>query len=242
MSTTIIQSTRSSSRAGDAIVGLLFILASSLIAIKSLYYFDHNDFLYASAAARTGTLYKDIHLVQAPLAYWFWHWIYLLAPTGYAYAAMRIVSALLTVAAIVPILIFVLRTNFQRAAFLLLLASSYYVIRSGFEIASYSLALALLSAAISAFMSNSTRAIVLSGVLFGLAASAKINHVLFVFPAVLFILLDRGQLKPRLDTAIRFLVLVGVGLLPLIYYFATNFHGTYFHNITFHSELTYKDS
>ena len=225
-------------RASDVLVAGLFLVAATLIVIKSLYYFDLNDSLYASAAARSGTLYEDIHFVQAPLGYWFWHWVYLVAPSGYAYATMRIVSALLTVLAVVfPLALF--RTSLQRAAFLLLVACSYYVIRSGFEIATYSLALALSSAGIVLFMSpRGRRAVALSGLLFGLAASAKINHVLLVLPALTFILLDRGPFGARLGTAIRFAALFGVGVLPLLYYFAVNPYAFYLHNVAFHSELT----
>jgi hypothetical protein len=228
---------RPGSRAGDTLVVILFLGVSSLIVTKSLYYFDLNDSVYASAAARSGALYQDIHFVQAPLGYWFWHLIYLMTPSGYAYAAMRIVSSLLAVLAFIPPL-FLLRANLQRAAFLLLAASSYYIIRSSFEIATYSLALALTSAGIALFMSKSGRAVALSGMLFGLAASAKINHVLLVLPALLFILLDRDSLGSRLRTAILFLALFGVGLLPILYYFLANPYAFYLHNVAFHSELT----
>src|SRR5688572_5552470 len=175
---------RLSSRAGDTLVVILLLGVSSLIVTKALYHFDINDSFYASTAARSGVLYKDIHFVQAPLGYWFWHWIYLVVPSGYAYATMRVVSALLAILSFIPPLI-LFRTNLQRAVFLLLAASSFYVIRSSFEIATYSLALALSSAGIALFLSKGRRAIILSGLLFGLAASAKINHVLLCLPALM---------------------------------------------------------
>jgi hypothetical protein len=233
-----IKVVRPSSKAGDTLVVILFLGVSALIVTKALYYFDLNDSFYASTAARSGVLYKDIHFVQAPLGYWFWHWIYLVVPSGYAYATMRVVSALFAILSFIPPLI-LLRTNLQRAVFLLLAASSYYVIRSSFEIATYSLALALSSAGIALFLSRKgRRAIVLSGLLFGLAASAKINHVLLFIPALMFILLDRDSLGSRLGTAIRFLALFCVGLLPILYHFAVNPYAFYLHNVAFHSELT----
>jgi hypothetical protein len=232
-----VTSARPGFKTGDTLVVILFLGVSSLIFTKALYYFDLNDSFYASTAARSGVLYKDIHFVQAPIGYWFWHWIYLVVPSGYAYATMRVLSALLAVLSFIPPLI-LLRTGLQRAVFLLLAASSYYVIRSSFEIATYSLALALSSAGIALFLSKGRRAIMLSGLLFGLAASAKLNHVLLCLPALMFILLDRDSLASRLGTAIRFLALFCVGLLPLLYYFAVNPYAFYLHNLAFHSELT----
>ena len=228
---------RPSSRAGDTLVVILFLGVSALVVTKALYYFDLNDSFYASTAARSGVLYKDIHFVQAPLGYWFWHWIYLMVPNGYAYATMRVVSALFTILSFIPPLI-LFRTNLQRVVFLLLAASSYYVIRSSFEIATYSLALALSSAGIVLVMSKGRRAIMLAGLLFGLAASAKINHVLLCLPALMFILLDRDSPAARLGTAIRFLALFCVGLVPILYHFAVNPYAFYLHNLAFHSELT----
>ncbi len=164
---------------------IALFLSVFMIFTRSMHSFNHNDFLYAAAATRQGTLYQDIHYVQAPLGFWFWRHVYLLAPKGHAYLTMRFVSAFMTTLALAPPLALLKGRRRAQVAFLLGIASTHYVAVSGLEIGNYSLSLLLFSIAFCFMFSAHRSRYLLAGVFFGLAASAKLSFAIFALPAAL---------------------------------------------------------
>jgi hypothetical protein len=65
------------------------------------FYFDYNDFLYATTAHMSGKLYRDLHYNQALFGFYFWRLVESLSPEGESYLIFRLVSASLGFTAVV---------------------------------------------------------------------------------------------------------------------------------------------
>lgn len=216
-----------------------FALGAWILFDANQLFFDHNDFMYASDAARSGLLYEDIHYVQAPLSHYFWRFVYVLSPEGFHYSSMRFISACLALSSIFPILIWVLKTPLQRLTFLALGLSNFYILRSGLEIGNYSLSLFLMSCAMALYLSRNHKNVIISGLFFGLAVSVKLNFAILIFPALAFILLGSlSDTTKKIKTAFFFCIVFGIGVLPVIFYLLYNPHSFILHNLTFHTGIT----
>jgi hypothetical protein len=203
----------------------------------ALEYFDHNDFLYLASASRTGDLYSDINFVQAPLSYWFWRGVYIISPHGYAYIIFQMVSLLLT---IFSILIFsgMFKYREQKTIFIILASVSFYALRAGFEIGSYSLPAFFTSAAIF-FLLKPGQARLIAPLFLGLAASAKLSFLVFIVPGFFIYFIGQKDINRRYIDLLFWLAIYALGLLPIAWYFLSNPSAFIFHNLTFHSEITY---
>ena len=219
------------------ILVLTFSLGTTLLLSRTLNSFDQNDFFYATASKRQGVLYQDLHYVQAPLGYWFWRGVYLVAPEGHAYATMRLASAVAVLASLIPILALFRGRLLAQLAFLLAAFSTFYVLRAGLEIATYSLALFFSAIGISALASRSRHSLLLAGLAFGIAASFKLNSLLMAALLLLVAFLDDRNTRSRTTRVSAASIGFLVGALPLIWYGIKNPWAFYFHNLAFHSEL-----
>lgn len=217
---------------------LMFSLGATLLLSRVLNSFDQNDFFYAAATKRQGMLYQDLHYVQAPLGYWFWRGVYLVAPEGHAYATMRLASAVAALASLIPILALFRGRFLAQLAFLLAAFSTYYVLRAGLEIATYSLALLFSAIGISALASRSRHDLLLAGLAFGIAASFKLNFLLMAALLLLVAFLEDRNTRSRTARVSAASIWFLLGALPIIWYGIKNPWAFYFHNVAFHSELT----
>ncbi len=230
--------TGASTRFGPWLVAIALFSAIMTILMRSMYFFDQNDFFYAASAAQNGTLYEDLHYVQGPLGYWFWRGVYLLAPDGHAYLTMRSVSAMLAVLALLPPMILLCGRHLAQMAFILGITSTHYVFRSGLEIGNYSLSLLLFSLAFCALFSEYRARYLLAGIGFGLAASVKLSFAIFLIPAALSVFFLAGSYwtvaQGLAAGAVGFLI----GSATVFYYYLRNADAFMFHNIAFHVEIT----
>lgn len=219
------------------------LLVGAWFVAFSAFQLDHNDFMYATAAFARGDLYAEVHYPQAPIPFYFWKAVGLIAPEGYRYLTFRLVSLSLVFASIAVALVFIVRDNAARLFFLLFAAASPYLLKIGAEIGAYSLALLLLVAAMAVpvLASGSLFGPFLSGLLVGLAASTKLNLVLLALPFGLWAAHagagDRGERAGASGVA-ALAAGVLVGLAPSLIELARAPAAFLLHTVTFHSELT----
>ncbi len=222
---------------------VVLFLVVLLLSLHSLFRLDHNDFMYSISAVSPGDLYADVHYVQAPLGFYFWKLIGLLAPEGYKYLVFRLVSLSLIVLSVALVLLFIVKDNPARIIFLLFVGASQSLVEAGAEIGTYSLSLVLVAAGMVALgVFRDTRgSFFWSGLLFSLAASAKLNHILLLVPLglwAIFICLNNRERRYRSQLVAAVALGAIVGLAPIILEFVQAPEAFMLHNIYFHSELT----
>jgi hypothetical protein len=228
---------------GHLAVAAAFLALSVSLAVQSAAYFDHNDSMYAASAVRGGRLYDDVHYVQAPFGFWFWQLVARLAPEGHIYLTLRVASLVLVLVSVGVVVARILPTPTMRLLFILTVAASDALVRIGGEIGTYSLALCLVVLGLAMLVSGDRglRHIAAAGLCFGLAAGAKLNHLLLMIPVLPWLL----HTELRHHDAKRAAAALGlfgagalVGLLPVLAYMAVSWQAFLLHNLYFHTEIT----
>jgi len=211
----------------------------TLLHLSTSSRFDHNDFMYAIAPLRSGVLYTEVHYVQAPLGYYWPKLINQAVPAHDWYFALRELSVLFSAGALLLLANVYLQSRANKLLFLALSCTDAYLIACALEVGSYSQPLFLLAAGIYLLKSvgNSKISMLVAGLSLGLAASYKINYILFA-PALAFIALgkvERGDIaRPLLRLFAGFLT----GFMPTLYFLLTQPDAFILHNVSFHAELT----
>ena len=222
----------------------LVLLDATIIAVLSAYNFDINDNMYAVAPFARGALYRDVHFVQGPVTFYFLKMIASIVPEGFAYVGFRVVSAGLVVATLLVGTFLCIDRWPSRCLFLAFAGTDVYFIYPGLEIGSYSLPLFLLALATASLWKIRNRQIAIgaAAVLIGLAACAKLNHVLFFVPLAAFVILERHKDEGRSDWArtalLPFVVCGIVGSLPVIVSFAQAPMAFVLNALVFHSKFS----
>ena len=217
-------------------------LLVAYLCVFSFYYLDHNDFMYVGAVVHGGTLYRDLHYVQAPLGFHVLSQLAGLAPSGWLYLTLRGASLLFAIAAIFSLGFGGLRSAGARVVFLLTCLASVPLVRISAEIGNYALALLLIGwgtlltqRAVSRPGRQALIPLFGAGLLMGLAGSVKLNHfVLGVIPGI------AALMRPRRDwPAAAGVVLAGglVGTAPIWFELLTAPEAFLFHNYLFHTEI-----
>ena len=214
---------------------IIFFALLIINIYAATFYFDHNDFMYSAAPQISGHLYTELAFVQAPMSYWLWKFVGSVGGDGYSYLVMRVTSASLSFAAILPWLSVVIKNQNSRILLLFTFAANYYSMRSGYEIANYSVVAFFTSIGLVLLTYKNTFKFFLSGIFLGISVSFKINFSLFFFCAIIYILMFHHKKPIKL-----FLFTFGwfLGTLPVAYYIFTGFDDFVFFNILFHSDIT----
>lgn len=222
----------------------LALLDVVIVAILSAYWFDTNDNMYAAAPLIPGVLYRDNHFVQGPVAFYFLKALSFVIPTGLVYLGFRLASVGLLLAALFVGAFLCIDRWLSRCMFLVFAGANLHFIFAALEIGSYALPLFLLSLATATLWKVRDRriAIAASALLIGLAASAKLNHVLFFLPLAAFVWLQRRP-EESLSSWARAALLpfaVGgvIGSAPVILEFALHPAGFFLHTLVFHSKFS----
>lgn len=217
---------------------LTFSVFALLYSLYGVYQFDHNDFMYSATAHHTGVLYTDIHYIQAPLGYYFWHVVALLSPFGWSYPIMRVVSAALMLGTIALLAGRFLGSRLMRCAFYALVCTSSNLLGIGGEIGTYTLALFFVSLGYASLFTqwSTFSRYATAGLFIGLAASAKLNHVLLGVPILWLMWADRenaGLLRPAFAAAIGGCL----GMLLIFAFFLSEPKAFMLHNLFFHGKI-----
>lgn len=216
------------------------LVALSLLAslVYTLSYFDNNDLMYGAAPVVWNgdkELYIDMPFIQAPLSLLVPLFVKTLFATENLYTSARLLSTLLLLGSIA-----VLAASFSKevrlihvAVFVSLALTNGFVISGAKEIGSYTLPMFFI--ALCVFVS--TRNIELNAkafwisLLVGLAASAKLNHIVLL-PGVLLLLYSGGRIKFA-TIAYAALGLI-IGASPILYFLIGDAQAFYYNNVTFH--------
>lgn len=220
--------------------GFLFPLIAAVIYIPAaLNWFDHNDSMYLAASLMWGggeALYSDVPFVQAPMSAILPAALKWLVGVENFYFSARLASVVLVFAGTV-LLALALRTTggFAVASLFLALAlTNSYVLSAAKEIGSYALPYFLVS--LSVFVARCRQPIearwFLVSVMIGLAASAKLNHLLLL-PGLLLLAYSGEKVSRRNVLAV--FCGITVGMLPILYFFAKDPQAFLLQNVTFHS-------
>ena len=216
----------------------VIIVFSVFYLAVTLSHFDHNDFMYATSAHMTGTLYKDIHYVQAPFGYYFWHSVFEISPSGLSYPVFRVVSALLGLGGIFLAAYGLIPKRNIRLIFIALAASSFCLLDLGGEIGTYTLALFLCVLGYVVLFNGGSPWLRygVAAAAIGLAASSKLNHIALGLPMLALLYLERKEIK-FLHGLIAISVGGLLGLLPCIVSFAQRPEAFLLHNVLFHRDF-----
>jgi hypothetical protein len=223
---------------------VLVILDVTILATFSAYHFDTNDNMYAAAPFAPGALYRDVHFIQGPVTFYFLNALTFVTTEGFSYLGLRLASMGLLLATLFVGAFMCIDRWPSRCMFLAFAGTNIYFIFAGFEIGSYALPLFLLALASACIwkIQNRQIAIASSALLIGLAASAKLNHVLFFLPLAVFVLLQRRKEEGFSDWARAALLPFAAGgfagSLPVIVAFVQEPDAFLLHTLTFHSRFS----
>ena len=222
----------------------LVILDVTILATVSAYHFDTNDNMYAAAPSASGALYRDVHFIQGPVTFYFLKALSFVMPEGLGYLGLRLASvALLSATLWVGAFLCIDRWS-SRCMFLAFAGTNIYFIFAGLEIGSYALPLFLLASASACLWKIESRQIAIgcSALLIGLAASAKLNHVLFFLPLAAFTVLQRRREESLWEWArgalLPFAVGGFAGSLPVIVAFVQEPDAFLLKTLIFHSRFS----
>ena len=215
-----------------------FLVVAIIYGLFALYQFDHNDFMYSSAAHRSGMLYQDNHYIQAPLGYYFFHMVALLSPLGWSYPIMRFISTSLMLATIAVLAGRFLESRLMRCAFYLLVCTSSNLLGIGGEIGTYTLALFFVSLGYAALFTRwpTYSRYGIAGLFIGLAASTKLYHLVLGVPILWLIWTDRtnsGLFRPALAAAIGGCL----GTVLIFVFFLSEPMAFMLHNFIYHTQM-----
>jgi hypothetical protein len=222
----------------------LFLSDIAILAASSAYTFDTNDNMYAPASLAAGALYRDVHFVQAPLTFYFLKAASFVIPEGFTYLGLRLVSMTMLLATLFVGAFMCLDRWTSRCMFLAFAGANISFISAGLEIGSYSLPLLLLALATASLWRIRDRRIAIgcAALLIGLAASAKLNYVLFFVPLAALALLQRRKEESFADwvrAALLPFAAGGVaGSMPVIVAFAQEPAAFLLHTLTFHTRFS----
>lgn len=222
----------------------LVILDIVILVTLSAYYFDTNDNMYAAAPFAPGALYRDVHFVQGPVTFYFLKALSTVIPAGFAYLGFRAASMGLLLAALLVGAFMCIDHWPSRCLFLVFAGTNAFFIYPGLEIGSYSLPLLLLALATASLWKIQDRRIAIgaAALLIGLAASAKLNHVLFFLPLAVFVLRQRRSGESLADwfraAPLPFAFGGLVGSLPVIIAFLREPSAFLLDTLIFHSKFS----
>jgi hypothetical protein len=222
----------------------LALLDVAILATLSAYNFDLNDNMYAAAPLTPGALYREVHFVQGPVTFYFLKAVSAVLPEGFVYLGLRLTSMGLLLAALYVGTFMCIDRWSSRCLFLAFAGTNIYFIYPGLEIGSYSLPLLLLALAAASLWKIRDRQIAIgaAALLIGLAASAKLNHVLFFLPLAVFVLLQKRKDKSVSDWARAALLPFAAGglagSLPVIVAFAQSPGAFLLNTLIFHSKFS----
>lgn len=223
---------------------VLVILDIAILVTLSTYHFDTNDNMYAAAPFAPGALYRDVHFVQGPVTFYFLKALSTIIPEGFVYPGFRAASIVLLIATLLVGTFLCIDRWPSRCLFLVFAGTNAFFIYPGLEIGSYSLPLLLLALATASLWKIQDRriAIGVAALLIGIAASAKLNHVLFFLPLAVFALHRRHNgesLAGWTRAALLPLVLGGLaGSLPVIIAFLRDPGAFVLNTLIFHSKFS----
>ena len=202
-------------------------------------FLDNNDFMYSAAPivwSQNGALYRDVPFVQAPLTIFLNLGIMKLVSIENVFLVSRLLSMVLVLAAVLLTAFALRRTKEPEfiLLYILLCLSNPYILSNSAEMGSYSQPLFLISVALAvpALGLGPWLGGLLAGVAVGLSVSAKLNF-LFILPAFLLLLLFETP-ERRWRMAAWLGIGVFIGMLPLVYYAASDFGSLFQRLVRFH--------
>jgi hypothetical protein len=232
-------------RSSQAATVVLYLVGAILIiSVCSTAPFDQNDHMYSAPLFLPGTLYWDIHFIQAPLTFYFLKCLAALAPDGLIYVTLRMSSIVLTASAVFLVAIYCFNRLATKAFFVTIAGTNFFLVSAAFEIGSYALPLFMLAiSAVIAKIDWRGKLIYPAafGAALGLAASAKLNHALFLLPGLYFVWFLKPDKGGRQVLAYFASYSVGAvfGLSPILVAFFKEPLAFLVHTVLFHSNFAY---
>lgn len=231
------------------------LLAAALVLTTFSHPFNHNEHMYLSAGvlAADHTLYSDFAYLQTPLHPMIHGLIFSFVPPGSYYSAGKVIQIIFSF--IEFLLVFLISRRLSKSiwiayliCFLFLISPFHLLART--QIANYTLASILALASAYTILSQSKRmgklpagkgALFLTGLLMGLAISAKLTYVALLPPFALMLFVSlytsrRFISQWLLKTFVPFSGGVLAGLLPTVLYFLIDPAAFWLCNISYHQQ------
>jgi hypothetical protein len=237
------------------LLGLAILIAATAALADVMRSFDHNEHMYISASVLVSqgrVLYEDFAYLQMPYLPLLYSAVYkTLGITSYYLLAAKVVSFLFLATS--ALILFLLARSVTRDATLSLGVAALFllnttILRAGIEASNYIMPVAFSIAAFYVFhLSVSTPGArplpaALAGLLLALAIGAKLTYASTVVPFLavsLWLALKKDRSADTGRSAARvlvpFLTGLAIGLLPALFYLASDPGSFFFDNLGFHN-------